>query len=87
MRDGGCRGKFARKNILFYTGMSALNISLIFMLTESKNKGIQPKIARRGLVLRDFFSLITKPIGRIIMGKILSWNWIPQNIEIKKHEN
>lgn len=34
--------------------MSDLNISLLFLLTESKNKGIQPKIARRGSVLRVF---------------------------------
>lgn len=43
MRDGGYGGNFERKNIIFYK--LDLNISLIFMLTESKDV-IQPKIAK-----------------------------------------
>lgn len=77
MRNGSYRGKFERKNILFYK--LDLNLSLIFMLTKSKNKVIQPKHSKGGSVLSFF--LIIRP-SRIIIGEILSWNWILHNLEI-----
>ena len=83
MRGIGYRGKFERKNILFYK--LDLNKSLIFMLTESKNKVAQPKCSKEGSIFS--FSLITRPTKRIIIGKFLSWNGSPQNLEIKKYRN
>lgn len=83
MRGIGYRGKFERKNILFYK--LDLNKSLIFMLTESKNKVAQPKCTKGGSIFS--FSLITRPTKRIIIGKFLSWNGSPQNLEIKKYKN
>lgn len=83
MRGIGYRGKFERKNILFYK--LDLNKSLIFMLTESKNKVAQPKCTKGGSIFS--FSLITRPTKRVIIGKFLSWNGSPQNLEIKKYKN
>lgn len=72
------------KNILFYK--LDLNISLIFQLTKSKNKFILPKVAKRDQFLGVFF-LITWLTKKITMRKILSWSWILQNLEVRKHEN
>lgn len=72
MRDGGYRGKFKGKNILFYK--LDWNISLILMLTESKHKVFQPKLTRVGISFKIFSNYKAhQENNNFIMEKIVSW--------------
>lgn len=52
--------------------------NLISIHAKSENKITQPKSSKGGSIFSFF--LIISLNRRIIIGKILSWNWIPQNL-------
>lgn len=69
---GATEAIFERNRILFD------KLNLISIHAKSKNKVTQPKCSKAGSIFSFF--LIIRLNRRIIIGKILSWNWIPQNL-------